>query len=77
MENVYYHRFIGQIPTNKSSEICSFLESNSLSLFEIEFYNNDNIKIDGLISGRLIFINRDVISDYCRVEIKKEDVEIE
>jgi len=73
----YNKRFTGQIPFSKGFNVVQFLENNSVGfdvLFNIEFYNNEEVKLDELVNGKLFIINRDVINDYCRVELRNQIV---
>jgi hypothetical protein len=72
--NKYNKRFTGQINASKSVGLCEFLESNSQILFEIEFYNNEGIKLDSLSNSKLYTINKDIMNDYCRIEIRQQEV---
>ena len=72
--NKYNKRFTGQVSLLKGVAVCEFLETNSNNLFSIEAYNNDEIKLDSLINGKLYTINKDVVNDYCRIEIRQQEV---
>jgi len=70
----YTKRFFGQVPISTSGTLTTFLETYSANLFTIEIYNNDNIKINEMLNGRLFSISSDVVNDFCRIEIKEEKV---
>jgi len=72
--NKYNKRFTGQISLLKGVSVCEFLENNSNNLFSIEAYNNDGVKLDSFINGKLYTINKDVVNDYCRIEIRQQEV---
>lgn len=72
IENIYYHRFIGQIPSNKSSDVCSFLESNLDSEIDVVFIDRYENEIDRLLDGKVININKDIFNNICRIEIKAQ-----
>lgn len=70
----YNKRFTGQITFTKGSNITSFLESNSSGLFSIEFYSNEDVKLDEFDNAKLFNINKDVINDYCRIDLREQVV---
>jgi len=72
MENIYYHRFIGQIPTNKSSDVCSFLELNLDNKIDVVFIDKYENEINRLLDGKVININKDIFNNTCRIEIKAQ-----
>jgi len=72
MENIYYHRFIGQIPLNKSSDICNFLESNLDNKINVVFIDKYENEINRLLDGKVININKDIFNNICRIEIKAQ-----
>lgn len=72
--NKYNKRFTGQITVSKSISVCEFLESNSNNLFNIDAYDNNGVKLDSLLNGKLYTINKDVVNDYCRIEIRQQEV---
>jgi hypothetical protein len=72
--NKYNKRFTGQISILKSVSIREFLESNSDNIFIVEAYSGeDEIKVDSLSNGKLYTINKDIINDYCRIEIRYQE----
>jgi len=72
--NKYNKRFTGQISILNSVSICEFLEGNKDGVFIVEAYNSDEVKLDNLTNGKLYTINKDIINDYCRIEIRQQEV---
>lgn len=70
----YNRRFTGQISVLNSINVCNFLNLNSANLITIEFYNKDGVKLDDLINGKLYTINKDIINDNCRIDIRQQEV---
>lgn len=68
----YNKRFTGQIAFTKGNSITQFLESNSNELFTIEFYSNEDLKLDEFDNAKLFTINKDIINDYCRIELREQ-----
>lgn len=72
IENIYYHRFTGQIPSNKSSDVCNFLESNLDNKINVVFIDRYENETDRLLDGKVININKDIFNNTCRIEIKAQ-----
>lgn len=70
--NKYNKRFFGQLLYSNGVDLCNFLETKSLTQnpITIEFYKND-VKVDSLENGKLFSISRDIVNDYCRIEIRE------
>lgn len=72
--NRYVKKFTGQLPYS-TNEICQFLEENAQTLFLIEIVNDEGQILDILINGRLFLINKDVVNNFVRIELRQRSEE--